>query len=349
MSYLDQILVPCPDLQRDVFEAWGRSTIPRDRLTFLEYINSPENRNGIDMQVAPGQGKVRTVNVTYRQRLLESAVTAATERDCAVQEVEGNKSKDYTIDTDDLLKTGERVTAKHLARACKDNGQYMAEVLAWRLSVLDQAIATEIGKQAALLRGAFSKDAKALYSIPASEKMTVRTKDASGNYQLGAHTEIQLATEMSGYNSAIMFGGGVLKEYMNLSIAGCCANSGLDVLELYNTYGYAFGYDRRLAEALGGQSSNLIMEPQSLQLLHYTENEWDDNAPIEKNGNYVSFTLRTPAGVPVDINITDTCANKIDMNFFANIKLVGLPEDMYRTGDNFEGVTYVGQVDVDNS
>jgi hypothetical protein len=348
MSYQSQLLVPCPDLQAEIFSVWQASNDRRDPIPFLEYITSPDNRNGIDMQVAPGEGKVRTVNLTYTQRLPESSVTEATERGCDVGEVKGNCSKDYTIDTTDLIQSTERITAQHLARACKNNGQYISERLLAHLNVIDRKVSSQIGAEAALLKGAYSADAVAAYSIT-NDVLEVATK-ASGAYAIGAHVEIEQVTQMTGFNSALMFGGSALNEYMKLTMAGCCANVGLDVQEIYNLYGYSFAYDRRLATALGnGINNNLVMEPQALQLLHYQETEWLSNSPIDMNSGYASFPLTTPAGVPVDVYIKDNCAGKIDINVFANVKLVGLPEDLFPTGDNFEGVTYVGQVNVNNS
>ena len=348
MSYHDQLLVPCPDLQADIFEIWRKDTKPRDPIPFLEYINSPANRNGIDMQVAPGEGKVKTVNVTYTQRLPESSVDEATERGCDVGDLRGNNSKDYTIDTNDLLQSKERISAEHLARACKANGQYVAEVILRHMDVIDRKVASRIGAEAALLKGSYSADAVAAYSIT-NDILEVSTK-ASGAYAIGAHVEIEQVAQMSGFASALMFGGSALSEYMKLTLAGCCANQGLDVQEIYNLYGYSFAYDRRLAEALGSAlNANLIMEPGALQLLHYQQTEWKRNIPIELNSGYASFPMTTPAGVPVDVYIKDNCADVIDINVFANVKLVGLPEDLYPSGDNFEGVTYVGQVNVANS
>lgn len=348
MSYLDQILVPCPDVQADIADVWGKTTNPNDPIPFLQYITSPANTNGIDMQVAPGDGKVKTVNITYTQRLAESSVSDATERGCDVGEVRGNNSKDYTIDTNDLVQSKERITAEHLARACKDNGQYMAEVILRHLNVIDRKIASQIGAEAALLKGAYSADAISAYSIT-NDILGVATK-ASGAYAIGAHVEIEQAIQMSGFSSGLMFGGAALNEYMKLTLAGCCSNQGLDVQEIYNLYGYSFAYDRRLASALGNAlNNNLVMEPGALQLLHYQQTEWKRNAPIELRSGYASFPLTTPAGVPVDVYVSDTCADKVDINVFANVKLVGLPEDLFPVGDNFEGVNYVAQVNVDNS
>ena len=349
MSYLSQLLVPCEDLQYKIAEMFGKDgTMPLDPITFLEYVNSPANTSRIIAEVAPGSGKVRNVNVTYFQRLLESTVTDATERGCDVGEEVGNCVTQYTIDTTDLVQSKERISAEQLKRYCDNNPTFMAERLLMHLNVIDRKVATKIGTEAALLTGTYSNDAEDFFTVT-DNSLQIATKDASGNYAIGAHQEIKQATDMTGFSSALMFGGAALQQYMELTLAGCCADQGLSVEEIYNLYGYSFGYDRRLATALGGQTQNLVMEPGSLQLLQYQQEGWKDNMPIDFNSGYASFPLTTPAGVKVDVYIKDNCPGNVDINIFANTKLVGLPEDLFPTGDNFDGVNYVGQVNVNNS
>ena len=348
MSYLSQLLVPCEDLQYKISDVWQKdTTMPNDGIPFLQYINSPTNANRIEAEVAPGSGKVRNVNVTYFQRLLESTVTDATKRGCDVGEAVGNCVTQYSIDTTDLVQSKERISAEQLKRYCDNNGNFMAERLLMHLNVIDRKTATKIAGEAALLNGPYSNDAEDFFTVT-DNSLQIATKDASGNYAIGAHQEIKQATSMTGYDSALIFGGASLQQYMDLTLAGCCADSGLNVEEIYALYGYAFAYDRRLATALGGQTQNLVMEPGALQLLQYQQEGWKSNMPVDFQSGYASFPLTTPSGVKVDVYIKDNCPGNVDINIFANTKLVGLPEDLFGTGDNFEGVKYVNKVTVNN-
>lgn len=350
MSYIDTLLVQCEDLQGKLGTVWGKdvSTV-NDPIPFLEYIASDSNKNNVDMTINPGDGKTRTVNVTYFQRLLETSVEEVTERGCATDNENGNLAATYEIDTTDLVKSGEKIKATNLTRFCENNGEYIASVILRHLNVIDRKVASKTAAEAKALLGGWSGDTEDAYTVT-NDALIVQTLDDSGNYAIGAIEDVEAAAKMSSYSGFLMFGGNAMNSYLRRTLAGCCANQGLDVLELYRQYGYAFAYDRRLATELGSVlNSNMIMEPESLQLLNYVETPWRDEITIEMRSGYEAFPMTTPAGVDVDVYIKDECPGEISINVFANTKLVGLPDDMFASGDNFEGVTYAAEVTVDNS
>jgi hypothetical protein len=349
MSYLSTLLVQCEDFQDKLGNVWGKdASFVRDPIPFLEYVRSEENTNLVDVTVNEGKGKTMNVNLTYFQRIPESEVVEASERGCAVDKERGNCVEQYSIDTTDLVKSGEIIKAKALERFCQDNDEYIVGVIMRHLNAIDRKVASRTAAQAAALLGAWSEDAIDFYSI-VDDKLTVRTKNADGSYLPGALESVDQAAMMSSFDGFIGFGGAAMNEYMRLTQAGCCSNSGLDVLALYQQYGYAFAYDRRLATALGGQLENLVIEPGAFQLLNYTQTPWKEDISIELKSGYEAIQLTTPAGVDVDVYIKDECPGEISINVFANTKLVGLPDDLFPVGDNFDGVNYAAQVTVDNS
>jgi hypothetical protein len=349
MSYLDTLLVQCEDFQTKLGNVWAKdASMVRDPIPFLEYLRSEENMNGVDVTVNPGEGKTMNVNMTYFQRIPESEVEEASERGCATENKKGNFVKQYSIDTTALLKSGEVIEAKDLERFCQNNDEYILGVIMRHLNAIDRKVATQTSQQAQALLGAYSADAETAYSITGDD-LVLQTKDAAGAYLPGAIEKLDQAAMMSSYNGFLAFGGNAMSEYLRLTLAGCCSNSGLDVLALYQQYGYAFAYDRRLATALGNVlTKNLIMEPGALQLLNYTQTPWKENISIEMRSGYEAIQLTTPAGVDVDMYIKDECPGKVSINVFANTKLVGLPDDMFPSADNFEGVNYTGLVTVTN-
>lgn len=347
MSNTDTLLVQCEDLQTKLDGVWTRTgSLVRDPIPFLEFLTSDFNRNNIDVLVNPGNGKSMNYNLTYFQRISEDKVTTASERGCDTEEQYGNCVKQYAIDTTDLVKTGEVIKAVNLTRFCQNNPEYIAERIMYHMNVMDRKIASRSSAQASALLGAYSGDATSAYSI-VDDVLKVATKSGD-DIKIGAWEQITTAAEMSAFNGVVSFGGHLLKEHLNLSLAGCCANQGIDVREIYDQYGFAFAYDRRLATALGSASTkNLIMEPQALQLLDYCETPWKDG--LDFKAGYEAFRAVTPAGVEVDVYIKDDCPGEIRINIYANTKVVAMPEDMFPTGDNFEGVTFAAEVEVDNS
>lgn len=346
MSYQSTILVQCEDSQTKLQNVFTRTSAGvNDPIPFLEYINSPMNKNGIDMAINPGGGKTKTYNLTYFQRMLEDGVSAASERGCEATQKVGNLEAQYQIDTTALLKSQELIAAKDLARFCENNSEYIAERIVAHMNVIDRKVASQTATEATAILGGWSDDTEANYTIT-NDALIVATQ-SSGSIVPGAWEDITSAANATGYTGVIGFGGNLLRQHLALSLAGCCANQGLDVAEIYNMYGFAFAYDRRLATALGSASTqNLIMEPGAFQLLNYTETPWKDG--LDFSAGYLAQEMTTPAGVKVDVYMKDDCG-ALSIAMYANTKLVGLPNDMFQTGDNFDGVNFTGQVTVTNS
>ena len=81
-------------------------------------------------------------------------------------------------------------------------------------------------------------------------------------------------------------------------------------------------------------------------LFTYTENPGADGIPYFGN-NTVLMTAVTPAGIPVDVTISEDC-KIIDIQVQASVKLVALPTDMHEVGDNFAGVNGAAGILVTN-
>jgi hypothetical protein len=348
MSYQSGTLVQCPNLQFGLGQIFDQ-VMNREALPFPEFIRSEDNRNGINITVNPGSGKTRTVELTYWPRLAESSVEETTGRTCAAQEKIGNNVKTYSIDTEDVLRSGERIQYSDLSTFCENNPDYVLRVIARHLDVVDRKIATVISTQAAALLGEWSADVQSNYTM-SGDKLQVRTKTSGGTVVAGALETIRTATEMSGFATAVGFGGNLLREHVALSLAGCCSDSGLDLQAILNLYGFAYAYDSRLAAALGSTSTqSLIMAPGALQVLNYVQNPAITELNfVFGNGGYRAFTAVTPAGYDVDVLIKDDCG-VVDINVYACVKLVGLPDALFLNGDKYEGVTYAAGVVVNNS
>lgn len=353
MSYIANALVQCENWQERMESVWmDMPMMITDPIPFLQFIQSPENKNGVNMTVNPGNGKTRTVVLTYSPPLLESEVSEEEGRNCDVDAVPSNRYQNYEIDTDDVVSHGVYITAEQLKNVCRENPDFILQEFIKILIAIDKKVATNTSNEAALLLGDFSTYVTSdttTYTM-SGDKLQVVTK-SSGAITPGAWENIQSAANASGMNGIIGFGGSAMKEYMQLTQNGCCANVGLDIGSIYNQFGFAFAYDPRLATALGNiGTQNMIMLPGALQLLTYTQNDWMNGvADFFRPGSFNSFTWTTPAGVPVDVIVTDVCPGGIKIKVIANTRLVSLPSDMFQFGDPFEGVTGTAGVVVSNS
>ncbi len=133
---------------------------------------------------------------------------------------------------------------------------------------------------------------------------------------------------------------------------GCCASSGLNLLDLLNAYGEATVYDRWIAAEFGDDVS-LLIQDQSIQLLTAT---W--NAPMLDLGgmldldmtyrNGFSTVIEDPiTGIPVDVKFKEDC-EVVHIVMTATTKTIGLPNDMYPAGHPNEFVNFVAGVQVTN-
>ena len=352
MSYTANALVQCENWQQRLGSVWNDMTVIKDPIPFLEYVVSPMNANMVNTTVNPGNGKTRTVVMTYTPPILESEVSETSSRTCTTDAVPSNRYQNYEIDTTDLLEVAVKITADQMATVCVDNPNFILEEYIRLMVGLDKKIASKSAAEAALLVGDYSTYVTTDGSTwtMSGDKLQVATK-SSGSIIPGAWENISSAANASGLNGVVGFGGSALNEYMNLTMNGCCANQGLDVAGIYNEFGYAYGYDPRLASALGSVANDsLIMQPGAFQLLHYTQTPWLNGVSAFFNpGSYNAFATTTPAGVPVDVYVTDNCPGELIIKVVANTKLVALPSDMFKFGDPFEGVNGTAGVVVSNA
>jgi len=343
-------LIPCPEIQGRINEYFlgttGESNI--EALPALEYLNSPSNAGNIQTTVSPGNGKLRNLDIVYTPRILESQVIQAESRACLATEKYGELKATYSIDENDITQYKELISQQDLIRKCEDDRLYLASRIAAGIDAVERATATRSATQIATLFGSWSASAVTYFSIVA-DTLSVRTKTA-GVFTPGALEAIDLATVMSGYSGGkVIFSGAALYEGYRNYLAGCCANSGLDVAQLMNLYGTAVAWDRRVAAALGNVSNNfLVMEPGALQFLYYNYNAASLTADF--NAPYANMVMTSPrTGIPYDVRVVNACPGEYSIIVELASKTVAMPDDMFRTGDEFAGVNFVNKGVVNNA
>lgn len=347
MSYHSILLAECPAMQESIDEAWMNDpTIPNDPMPLYNYLFTPDNRNGINSKVVREVGKVRKLEVVWDQRVPDTEeVVIANGRTCEIGEKRGNFSEEIDIDTDSVIVERELIEESDLARICEANEPFVAKRLAQLFDLVDRRTARRIYSEIPALIGQYSADAVDYFNMSDPSIIEVATQNTTGDYKIGAWQNVSMASRMSGWNSVIGFGGAAMQQYLEFTLAGCCSNSGIDVLELYNQHGMAYGYDYRLAQALGDNNSALAMEMGALQVIDYVQYPGLSN--IYPGGKYFKFNAVTPRGLRVDVLIEETC-DGLNMSVYSNTKTIAKPLNMYASGDNFFGVNGTGLVEVDN-
>lgn len=349
MSYVLGQLTACPTIQRELAEYFTTCPV-NEFMPFFEFVNSPMNNIGLSQEVSPGNGKIRTVRLTYTPRQLESTVTAnVANPKCDVDNFIGDRYTDYTLDTDENFGTGFSMTATELEAACIANETYFVRRLADMVDVLDRKLATEHTQDLASYVGRWASNV----SVNAQNEFEVNTLQASSTFIDPQTTaKIDFALQKTGFcNETMIFAGSTLAEYYRAtSSAGCCTEQGIDVATIFNQYGKAVAYDRRIENVFGAAKA-VAVQAGALTLLTYTRSTWKSGMPLPYRdaGNYISTVIVSPrTGIPMDLTISDNCGT-VSVSLVATTKLVALPSDLYAQGDFMSGVNYIAPIKVVNS
>jgi hypothetical protein len=347
MSASASVLNACATLQVELEENWKNCHTIRETTPFLEFLYSAENREPVREIISSGGGKIRTVEVRYDQRIGESAVNSnQSVTACSASTKRADYVKTYQMDINKNLQVEEKWDIQDLAKICRDNGVFMASRIQALIDALIRKLATVCATEAVALVGDWASDV----TVDGQGELNVQTLRTGSTDQLYPYTmeEIDLALVKSGYCAPVaIFSGSTLYQYARRVVAGCCSDSGVDLGQLYSTYGKAVMWDRRIKEAYGSEHKALVAQLGALQLLTFNMFAGEGNA-IE-GGDYRRMVIQDPlTGIPIDFTMKDDCGT-ISLILTVTTKVIALPDDMFANGDVYDGVTYTGTIEVVNS
>jgi hypothetical protein len=343
MSY--STLINCQAIQAQLDTAW---TDPREwggmstRHPFAEWITAPENRRMVVDAVSPGGGKLRTVTVKGWQSLSTDAVLENQPNpNCGATGSLNQFYQDYTIDPTQNLQVQMNVTVDQFATACEGNGEILSEHLRRMIDALDQKVSQMMATQAVALAGGWGAGVDDVTGDVLDITM------ATPRDYFAEITAIRNAADESDFpEMSALFGGAKARVLFQALNAGCCANSGIDLWEAMNQYGYAFAYDRDLNAAMSNNENAMIFAPGALQLLSISlaPNLSAFGQTVMDASNFVWDTLFSPRfGVPYDLTVSNNCgAISIALTFTG--KMVSLPEDIYPAGHDLTGVNWAAKM-----
>lgn len=314
----------------------------------MDAIVGGQSEAGIVQEVVDSRGKVKTVRLVYENRLLESAVTSKSgTRGCTATHETFNNFADYTLDPDVYLEVDETFTIENLNTVCTDDANSMIDKkLSKLVDAMDRAEATKAANSLVASYGKWSTTAAATNTIT-NDELVVATLISAATKQIDdtALTDINMALKQTGYcGTKVIVGGSVLYKYGERINKGCCATTGVNILDAARAFGTGFAYDERVASALASESKSIVFQPGSVALLRY------NTAPQVPNigANYVKFRVASPRyGLTYDVTMKDDCG-VISIIVRSTTKLVTLPTDMFAIGDKFRGVNFINKIKVEN-
>ncbi len=347
MSLPGTTLAACPDVQAELdnYFATANSSLLREPAPFLDFLMSQENRLGVQQIMAPGGAKTRKMILRYDQRISEADVTdaASAEMSCSASTKRGDLTKEYEIDPAAGWELSERMTVSEWHDACRGNGEIFAKKVQMLVDGVYRKTATKVVGQALALLGRWDN------IIPNSDmvddggveylKISTRKTGSTDPNPL-AWEDIDLAITKTGFPSApVIFAGTNIYKYARLMQAGCCSTAGLDLAAIAGKFGKAVAWDRRIEKLIAADKA-WVVAPNVLYPITYTGNDDGIDTAITGAG-YIKQVIFDPmSGMPMDLKIVDTCGEGIDVIVRANVKVVGLPDDLFGPDDDWLGVKW---------
>lgn len=347
MSAQAGLLKKCENLQASLSQYWDMCAVT-EPLPLYEYLLSQVNRTGFQQVISPGDGKKRQISLTYTPRLLRSEVTEGVSNPtCTATTTRGDRWQYYTIDTENNLMVEEVIELEDLEEVCTPTSTLFAEKIDRLMDGLDRAMAYKLTEEAVLKAGNWGTTVN---GVDAQDNLEVNTLRA-GSADAPAYDtmqKIRTATKKTGYCAPYFsVGGEDLVNYADAVKLGCCAEYGIDLAGMFNTYGHAVAYDQAVVEAMGGDEFALNVMQGALQVVTYNR-YGGSNWNFFDAGNEIIGRGTTRRGLPFDMYIKWDCG-AWHIILIATAEVFSMPLDMFQAGDLYEGVNFVNKIEVVNS
>lgn len=352
MSYLAN-LIACPDLQDRLNGYFGcnkATTMAVHETGLTQFLFSPINTNNVlNRTVNPGDGKIRTVGLVYTPRIKADDVSTDINRESCVSTTPyGERTTSYSMDVDKGVEIERKIRQKDLITHCQNNEQYIQEMQMNMMGAAIRKMDVRLSAQVALLKGNFGAGETGV----TSQVKTVATRRPTANgggLSDDFITEIDFAAMNAGYcASPFIFGyTEIYKAYKKLQ-AQCCADNGTNVGLLAQQVGLngSFIPESNVPIALGSTADFITLDPGAVQVLTY--NGFEGYGNDFDQPTFVQTVIVDPAtGIPFDWQAKFDCGYwhfRLSLAF----KAVGVPADLYYSGDRYDGATGVNLFKITN-
>lgn len=351
-------LTACSNIQTRLNQLWDSNSAAtfREPLPMLEYLLSPQNRNGLQQEIN-GKGKLRTVEVVYFPRLVTGSASEDQARTCTASSTIDDCSATYSMDTSVNVQSEFTFAYGDLVSYCQDNENFYAEQVMRHVDLVARDVAYKSATQALALGGEWNTHTENIQDSslsPDYKTFTTRTRLAASGadgYAEYPYTfaNIRRAADMSNFGPTRLFGGlDLAQSFDQRVVAGGLSDQGMNIDVLASRMGISAQYDPAVVSALSNDySKSWAVGQGALQLLQFN---MYDNTFNGRNDDMTKLGIITDpmTGLQMDISFKIDCET-VHTVITATTKVVGLPSDIYQAGDDLSGVTRFATVGVDNS
>lgn len=349
MSQGSTDLTSCPDLQEDLFtnftECDPTTVLAMHESSFVQYLTSGVNTNGtLQRKISPGRGKRRQVELLYTPRMDLDDFSSTPAKVCVSTKEVGDCSELYTIE-DVGLQYDEKFDLLNLRDACKDNPLIIAQHIQRIMNGAIRKMEVDLVQDLTTLTGNFGAGEENV----AAQIKTIQSKLANGNPDPYFAENVDFAAKNAAYCS-IPYAFGYhesFRAFKRAEDAGCCADGGLNIAEMSRANPMVFMPNSQV-DSQFGTNHFVIMAAGATQILFWNEFMGENGINVIDDQAYKQTVLVDPlTSIPFDFQWTNDCGD-IMINIKLAYKLVGMPDDMYPTGDHHDGVTMVNEFLISN-
>jgi len=344
----------CPQIQTDILNLWTEDgTVTPQEASVLQVLLSDINRAGvISRQINAGDRRLRQVEMTYQQRHLISDVENSGRVSCSPQSKQGELTTIYDIDPDKGSRFGFQIDMIELERKCRDDRYYISRELMRAMSVLRRAINDKTIVEMVANLGAIS-------AAPGTTYLQTKTKNTTTGailYDLVEDVaQNVLDNEVFANTTPVIIGGAEFTKYARAIQAACCGDNGVDVNTMLAQNPQVFINSKTVGTIAGNTARGIVMQPGSVQLLTYNEFRNGGDLAGLQTEDKVLGTIADPdprfAGLFYDYYAEYKCVGTErywDFQLALSHDTAYLPSDLFRAGDDLEGVNGVWGLEINN-
>ena len=318
-----------------------------ENMGVLQFVLSEENRRGATVTPVGRPSKSIPVQVIYDQPFLTSELDTNLSG-CVATDSACDLTKTYTLDTTQNIGKTLKVSPHDLVGTAEENSAFVARQVAKLIDLVEQGLAENLAAAIAAQYGRWSVDTASIRGVGVTANI-LQVNDYEGataatNKKL--FRQVRQAIQRSRLVSPIVAGGGMEGYAMDAMTGGESAD-GINLLAQAQRYGFAPVYDRFLSDALASVSAtDAVIGLGSIVPLGFSIFENDFNK-VEA-ADQIATTIYSPrTGAKMDYIMSRPCADE-DWNIIvrATYDFVTLPNDLYKTGSNFEGVKNLALLNV---
>lgn len=322
----------CEKIQTSLNDLMGSNSPEKKRtpVGYLQAITSPTNTAGLSViPIDLGNGKKRSVRVTYAQRGSETDIQSTANDGCTAEIYKTPYEEIVSIE--DVMSTkGIAFSEEEMAKLCESDASWIARIISAEfdpfMTTLNKALIT---KQASN----FGNFADGTSTVHTRQLLVAATQSP---YYYGENQIMNDFEDINFTGRPMLIGGGKLRDYTRISKIGCCNAQGIDLGQAGD---FDYFNDRHVGTILGGADEFIGLAPGNTQLLTFNKYR----GPRAKNfGNVIKTTIMDPfTGILLDMNWKyNDCDEVWILTFSLNYNMFFLPTNAFATGDELDGVNY---------